>query len=76
MREMQDEADASRAVRDARARVDAARALHARLRREVDLLQLNPRRNQLALERFRTELERARCTLREATRGMLRQGRS
>lgn len=60
------------AVRDARARVDAARALHERLRREVDALQRNPKRNQLALERFGQELEQARSALRQANRELIR----
>lgn len=69
---LQDEEERTELVRSARARVDQARELHARLTRELAALQVNPRKNQTAIERFRLELERARTALRERQRELIR----
>jgi len=59
-------------VREARARVDQARTIHVRLQRELEQLELNPRRNQLAIDAFRAELDQARKVLRAASRQLIR----
>lgn len=68
-----DEADRRLAqLREARKKVDAARVLHLRLQQELRRLEQSPKRNQLAIERFRIELAHARTALRDASRELIK----
>lgn len=59
-------------LREARAHVIRLRTVHARLRLELEQLERNPRRNQVAIERFQLERDAVRVALRVATRQLIR----
>jgi hypothetical protein len=59
-------------VREAREHVDKLRVTHARLQRELEQLERNPRKNQLAIERFQLERDAVRLALRLASRKLIR----
>lgn len=58
-------------VREARFHVDQLRATHTRLQRELEQLQGNPRRNQVAIQRFELERDAVRVALRLASRKLI-----
>jgi len=59
-------------MRAVRREVDRLRATHLLLQVELKWLQLNPKRNQVAIERFEQERDRVRVELRAASRKLIR----
>ncbi len=58
--------------REARAHIDRLRIQHLRLQRELERLQLNPRRNQLAIQCLTLERDAVRVALRIVSRELIK----